>query len=418
MKMKTLSILTLMGAMLAFTACEEPDYPDSIFNPDDPGKPTPVIAAVNPPDEAYGAIAQKKTVEITGQNFAASVEENLVYFGSSLATVLEASPTRLVVEPPANFSDSLRLRIDARGAFLFGDYKNADGSWHYYTLLNPVSKPGSYNSEDANATSLITMDASGNLYMIRGKTVDMVTPDGVRSTIGEVLTPNALGNARGGNFGELYYTFTKYFIKTVIDTAAGTSTHERQNIGVNLRDLDFDSEKATWLVGEKTILRANPDEIVAETVYENENIIFMKVRYFQNALYMVGEEKQEDGSKLVKIYRLPIDPAAGTAAGSLEVLGNWSATEYGQKSITVLEMNAQGKMYIGTKSLPLMSFDPATGLGETLYPKILSRYIATRMIFGNDDHIYINTFADSGSDYWTILKVRIFENGAPYHRRG
>ncbi|HDR04197.1 MAG TPA: hypothetical protein ENN84_02985 [Candidatus Marinimicrobia bacterium] len=418
MKMKTLSILALMGAMLAFTACEEPDYPDSIFNPDDPGKPTPIITSVNPPDETYGAIAQKKTVEITGQNFAATVPENLVYFGSALATVLEASPTRLLVEPPANFSDSLRVRIDARGAYLFGDYKNNDGSWHYYTLLSPVTRPGAYTKEHGDVTSLIDLDAEGNLYFVHSDKVDIVTPDGHKSTIGTVRTANAINNMRVGDFGVLYYAFAKNFIRTAIDTATNTMTHSQKRLDQNLKDLDFDNQKAAWIVAEKAIYRAPMDEIDAVKVYANDNINFQKVRYFENALYMIGDLSNADGSKTTNIYKFPTVLDADTLVGEPEILCNWTATQYGSRTITVLEMNADGKMFIGTRTLPLMTFDPVTGIGEVVYPKLLSKYKATRMTFGIDDHIFINTYTSEDPDNATILKVKLFENGAPYHRRG
>jgi len=64
-----------------------------------------------------------------------------------------------------------------------------------------------------------------------------------------------------------------------------------------------------------------------------------------------------------------------------------------------------------------MKLDVQTGLGETLYPKLLSKYKATRMTWGIDDHIYINTFTLDNIDNDKILKVRVFEESAPYHGR-
>jgi hypothetical protein len=56
-------------------------------------------------------------------------------------------------------------------------------------------------------------------------------------------------------------------------------------------------------------------------------------------------------------------------------------------------------------------------VGETIYPKLLSNYKATRMVWGNDDYLYINTLTFDNIDNDTVLKVRIFEEGAPYHGR-
>ena len=421
MKIKTLSILNLlmMIIFLSLSGCLEPDYPDTIWDPDDQGKPVPVIASVTPPDSTYGSIGSKKTVEIVGENFNPSTTDNLVYFGDKKAVVLEASTTRLLVEPPANFKDGLRIRVDAIGAFLFGDYKNTDGTWHYYKLLNPVSTVGVPAFGLLDNMSVMDMDADGNLYIVTGKIIVKVTPDGTRSDFGEVRTDRALGNFRYGGNGVFHYTYTNNYFVTTVD-GSGASTHASFRTSGNVRDLDFDQNKNVWYVGDKGVIYVTKaGELDGNLLFSDDSLNFTRMRHYNDHLYIVGSRIQSNGAPVVKIWKQEIDPAAGDPklVGDLVEVFNWTSSQYTGRVISLIELNNEGEIYIGTGALPLMKLNTQTGVGETIYPKLLSNYKATRMVWGNDDYLYINTLTFDNIDNDTVLKVRIFEEGAPYHGR-
>jgi|GEM_PF-1208075 len=421
MKIKTVSILNLlmMIIFLSLSGCLEPDYPDNIWDPDDQGKPTPVITTVTPPDSTYGSIGSKKTVEIAGENFNTVLTDNLVYFGDKKAVVLEASTTRLVVEPPANFTDGLRVRVDAIGAYQFGDYKNPDDSWHYYKLLNPVASVGVPAFGLLDNMSVMDMDADGNLYVVTGKIIVKVTPDGTRTDFGEVRTDRALGNLRYGGDGKFHYTYTNNYFVTTVD-ASGVSTYESFRTSGNVRDLDFDLNKNVWYAGDKGVIYVTKaGELDGNLLYNNDSYGFTRLRHHDNHLYLVGSETLGDGTASVKIWKQQIDPAVGDpklVGGLIEVF-NWTNSQYAGRVISLIELNNDGEIYIGTGTLPLMKLNVQTGEGETVYPKLLSNYKATRMVWGNDDYIYINTLTFDNIENDAILKVRIFEEGAPYHGR-
>lgn len=421
MKIKTVSILNLlmMIIFLSLSGCLEPDYPDNIWDPDDQGNPTPVITSVTPPDSTYGAIGSKKTVVIVGENFNTIPTDNLVYFGDKKAVVLEASATQLVVEPPANFQDGLRLRVDAIGAYLFGDYKNPDGTWHQYKLLNPVAPASTPAFGILDNMSVMDLDADGNLYVICGKIIVKVTPDGTRTDFGEVRTDRALGNLRYGGNGTFHYTYTNNYFVTTVD-ASGVSTFESFRAGSNVRDLDFDLNKNVWYAGDKGVIYVTKaGEIDGNLMFSDDSLNFSRLRHYDNHLYLVGSRTQKDGNPVVKIWKQQIDPTAGDPklVGGLIEIFNWTQSQYAGRVISLIELNDDGDIYIGTGALPLMKLNTQTGEGETVYPKLLSNYKAARMVWGNDDHIYINTISNDNIDNDTVLKVRIFEEGAPYHGR-
>jgi hypothetical protein len=421
MRIKTVSILRLlmMMAFLTLSGCLGPDYPDNIWDPDDEGAPTPVIVSVTPPDSAYGSIGSKKTVEITGEYFNESPLDNLVYFGDKQATVLESNPTKLIVEPPANFKDSLRLRVDAIGAYHFGDYLNPDSTWHYYKILNPVEEIGKPAFTFADNMRVMDVDKDGNLYVVTGKIIEKVTEDGTRIEFGEIRTDAALGNMRYGGNGKFHYTYSSYYFITTVN-AGGESTHENFRAQAKVSDLDFDVNRNVWYVGDGGVIYVTKaGELDGTLLHSDDAYRFTRMRYYNGFLYIVGVVTESDGSAVTKIWKQEIDPSSSDPAlvGGLIEIFNWSNSEYGGKTIKNIDLNADGEIYIGTGSLPLMKLDVQTGLGEILYPKLLSKYKATRMTWGIDDHIYINTFTLDNIDNDKILKVRVFEESAPYHGR-
>lgn len=422
MKTKAVSIVTLLSiaVMLALTGCEEPNYPDNIYDPNDPGNPTPVITSVSPADSTYGSIMDKKTVVIEGQNFSATANENLVYFGAAAATVITATTTRLELEPPANFGDSLKVKVDARGAYLFGEYRNVDSSWHYYKLLNPVEKPGDPAFALADNMSVMDMGADGNLYVVSGIDIIQVTPDGIRKVIGPTKTANALSNMRCGSEFQFHYTYSNYYFVTTVDTASGTSTHANFKTSKKVADLDFDMNRNVWYAGEDGVIYVTKaGEVAGTLLYKNDAVYFTKMRHFENYLYLAGKETLSDGSEVTKIWKQQIDLTAGAPAlkDSLIELFNWTESAYVGKAITVLELNADGEVYVGSSAQPLMKLNLTTGIGQTVYPKLLNNYKTARFVWGANDYIYINTLSLDAVDNDTILKVRLFEEGAPYYGR-
>jgi hypothetical protein len=202
--------------------------------------------------------------------------------------------------------------------------------------------------------------------------------------------------------------------------ASGASTYESYRTSGNVRDLDFDLNKNVWYAGDKGVIYVTKaGEIDGNLMFNDDSLNFSRLRHFENHLYLVGSRLQKDGNPVVKIWKQQIDPTAGDPklVDSLIEIFNWTQSKYAGRVISLIELNKDGEIYIGTGALPLMKLNTQTGEGETVYPKLLSTYKASRMVWGNDDHIYINTISNDNVDNDTVLKVRIFEEGAPYHGR-
>ena len=107
--------------MIFLFSCEEPNYPESIWDENDQGSPAPVVNTVEPIEGAFAGI---DTLIIVGQNFSENLSENLVYFNSMLGTVIGATTTTLSVVPPNLVSDSVQISVAVQGAFVFGKYEN------------------------------------------------------------------------------------------------------------------------------------------------------------------------------------------------------------------------------------------------------------------------------------------------------
>ena len=67
--------LVLVIMILLFIGCEK-DYPDSLWDPDEPSGATPEIQEIVPPDSTFSGVGQ---IIINGSNFSSVPEYNLVY---------------------------------------------------------------------------------------------------------------------------------------------------------------------------------------------------------------------------------------------------------------------------------------------------------------------------------------------------
>ena len=95
-------------------SCDDPDYPEDIWNEDDTGGLSPVVTSVEPADGAFAGI---DTLTITGQSFSDTEEENIVYFNNLLGNIVDATPNRILVIPPNLVSDSVKIKVAVQGAF-------------------------------------------------------------------------------------------------------------------------------------------------------------------------------------------------------------------------------------------------------------------------------------------------------------
>lgn len=146
---------------------------ESLYDPDRDFMPDPVVERIEP----ESALAGIGTLTIFGENFAVDPSDNVVFFGSVQAEVIEASPTQLVVSTPNLPGDDIDVRVSVIGAELVSNTIS-------YRLDPAVERFGAIT--DFEEVFGIATDDEGNLYMSLFSSnvsagIKRLTPEGVRS---------------------------------------------------------------------------------------------------------------------------------------------------------------------------------------------------------------------------------------------
>jgi len=415
MKKSLLISLLFMLSFLWVMSCET-DYPPSIWVEDDAGNPNPVISSLTPPDSAFGAADQRQEVVINGSNFMDDPTANFVYFGNMQGTVNSASTTQLTVTPPANFQSGLTVKVAVHGAYLFGTY-GTESTAHPYKLKNPVTQILGYDKYVVPEG--ICVDGANNVIITHGKYMDKISPSGVIRTIGEIKA-KATNNIQIGPDGALYYTYTKYIMKT--DTVA--FQHTNTKLATNVKDLDFDRNDHLYIVGDDAIYSANYSDLVTVVAADVPDYGFNCVRIFNDELYVAGKYKGTDPAVAAGtfIWKYALDVNNGTVTGDRQVVLNWSTTAYAGLAITSMTFDAAGKIYVGTEKYSLLCITPtgsdyATGTIAKVYTSLLGGELAFRLFWGTDNTLYMSAKNDANPDKTKMLKANMFEAGAPYFGR-
>ncbi|MBI4428818.1 MAG: IPT/TIG domain-containing protein, partial [Ignavibacteriales bacterium] len=124
----------------------------SLFDPNTSFTPAPTITSITP---SAGAQAAVDTLRITGTNFSSSAQYNFAYFNSTVASLLQVSPTQIVLAAPFVLGDSVRVRMGVQGADQLSNLV-------YYKLSAAIEAFGNLTPQEF--ARAISTDASGNLY--------------------------------------------------------------------------------------------------------------------------------------------------------------------------------------------------------------------------------------------------------------
>ncbi len=390
--------LTLAGtAALLFAACEVEEQ-GSLFNPSYTTLPQPVITAVSPAGSAQAGV---DTLTITGSNFSATADYNIVYFDATPGTIVQAGATQLRVKAPLVIGDSIKLRVAVRGAELMSEIT-------LYKLDAAVLAAGSLAPTEG--ASGITADASGNLYVsIQEGAADLgifkYIADGSRTRYAPptsgVLKWSSLKMGPGGeiyaarNFRALY----KY--------AAGGGTAAAVwvtfPVGVFAADMDFDQNQNLWVGGNNSNLYRVKQDKTIKTFPFVGNV--RSVRVYNGSLYVAAQV-----DTLNKIYVAPI---IGDSLGALSVYFDFSAV-YPGSTVTpnALTFSSDGYLYIGTVSPNgLVVVAPGGSSSSVPFVAYTSLFSPAVRIFawGSGDALYATT------DAAKLLKISTRKTSAPYY---
>jgi len=418
---KPLIIFVLIALFIGLSCDTEESK--SIFDPDASADPDPVITSVTPPDSAYGGADERYTVTIAGQYFGDNVDEVLVNFGSDLAEIVSHSATELVVTPPANFTDSLRVMVSKFGSnasWEFGLYEQSNSEFHPYKLLNPVSKIDGFDAYTPPQS--VCVDSDGNVFVTHDKAIEKVSPDGTITNIGE-LRGKTTTQLHVGPDGALYYTYSTNIMK--VDTSTFDHTYKKLNAAA--LGMEFDQNDNMYAIDGNSIYSVDITTMVpTELVTYNDDFpdtALSCIRVYNNDLYIAGSITGSATGMLRYIWKMALDISSGTVSGDLVEVFDWSTTtEYADINMSNFTFDVNGQLFVGTENYSLLAIIPsgtdyATGEVKKVYRHIIGDEYIHRIYWGPDDYLYISTYNASDTENAKLLKVNMFGTGAPYYGR-
>lgn len=390
-----ISLFILLVA--AFLMNCENKYPESLWDPDAPTQPQPVIEQIIPPDSTYAGVGE---IVIKGKNFSPVKEENLVFFSGNRAEVTGASETEITIKSPKVTGDSLEIKIAVHKAELFSEPV-------YYKLKAAVAVTGNL-AENNEMAYAIASDKSGNIYVsIEGKTIKKIDPEGNVSHIADVSFLKA-NSMKYGPGDMLYAAFAAGRVKKIatVDVQDG-SEGTYATFSSEPKDLDFDVNGNLWVTTGSDIYLVKPDQ--TKTQVKTFPINLKTARVFNGYLYISGFD---EATGEAKIWKAEIQ---GEALGTEEVVLDIAAADW-LAGITVnsFTFDADGKMYLATDNTDaILIYNPTDGSHDILFPELIAPNIYS-FCWSDGQFIFAVQQLESISN---VLKIDVGKSGAPYYGR-
>lgn len=404
---KALSIFTFISILILILGCEN-EYPPSIYDKESEGNPSPEITSVEP---AEGAFAGIDDITITGKSFSSSMDEIFVYFNGTVATILSASTTQLLVRAPIIEGDSLTIKVAVLGAYLFAE-------WSPYRIQYAAIEYGGVN--DLTDAYGIACDILENIYVSSGlNTIIKISPD--EESTDFASTPDGFFVAlKMGPGGYLYGARTRYIYRVSPD---GSIVEKfGQKLGQKVNDFDFDENGNIFTASKSKIYCMTPDGTnIAAADYPDINL--KSARVFNGYVYVAGEYLGFDITVVQKgIWRNEITSSAGDL-GDSELVFDWG--EYwgaNSPSILAITFSEDGDMYIGAEAgdaITIVHPNPdgnyLNGDAEPLFPAVLMPP-STVFSWGNGQYLYVNRKSPEDPKK-RLIRITMGKKAAPYYGR-
>ena len=404
--MRILSLFRIiLPISLVMFSCEDPNYPENIWDEDDQGNASPSISSVEPEGSAFAGI---DTLTINGQNFSDNASANLVYFNNMLGNVISATSTSLRVVTPNLVSDSVQIRVAVQGAFLFADHSSL------YTLTAAVSDYGPFDQFtdifsldlDRDENLIVSMDGSPNAeFWIVDTNQDSAVWSG------------ALAKGSGmklGPTGSVYFVnYQRYLYKDEQGTPK-ENTEIFKRLNGNATDLDFDSNGNLFAGGTGStidVVDINDDGGLTSGITEAKNLDtldILSLRVFNDYLYVLTTTVASDQA----IYKMQILDDSGSL-GDLELVFDWSAYTNKLSSALCFTLSEAGDLFVGSDSddQPLTYIQNGNASG--FYSSILTAPISY-MAWGNSNYLYLINKTEETN---RVQRVDTRMSGADYYGR-
>ncbi len=389
--------LTLCAALLHL-GCEDEPTP-SLFDPNAPQKPNPVITAIEPADSSLAGVGE---LTIRGQNFSTIPQENLVYFNAEPAVVVAASEIELRVKTPNIVADSISIRIAVLGAPLFTPtvrYKLKPAA----VIFSDLKSPG----QNTVRAFGIDIDRDGNIYVSTElNTIKKVAPDGKLTVLKSNATFVRANALKVGPNNILYATNVVARLRRISTIAPDGTESVFASFPGNPQDLDFDANGNIWVTVDSDIYLVKPDKTTARA--DTYPATLATLRVYNGYLYVAGKNASTGEAK---IWRSQIQ---GEALGAKEVvLDVATATWLAGGDILCLTFSADGDMYLGTNHRDGTFVLRPDGSHEVLYPGLVAPTVYA-LSWGEGNLLFAVQQLSNTSN---LIKIDAGKRGAPYYGR-
>ena len=403
MRILLLLRFTLPISFLIFS-CEDPNYPENIWDENDQGNASPSISSVEP-EAAFAGI---DTLTINGQNFSENTSENLVYFNNMLGEVVNATSTSLSVITPNLVSDSVQIRVAVQGAFLFADHSSL------YKLTAAVLDYGPFDQ----FTDIFSLDLDRDENLI-------VSLDGTPNAEFWIVDTNqdsavwsgALAKGSGmklGPTGSVYFVNYQRFLYKDEQGTPKENSEIFKRLNGNATDLDFDSYGNLFVGGAGStvdVVNINDDDGLTSGVTEAKNLDtldILSLKVFNDYLYVLTTTVTSDQA----IYKMQILDDSGSL-GDLELVFDWSAYTNKLSSALCFTLSESGDLFVGSDSddQPLTYIQNGNASG--FYSSILTAPISY-MAWGNSNYLYLINKTEETN---RVQRVDTRMSGADYYGR-
>ena len=394
----------ILPISLLIFSCEDPNYPENIWDENDQGNASPSISSVEP-EAAFAGI---DTLTISGQNFSENTSENLVYFNNMLGEVVNATSTSLSVITPNLVSDSVQIRVAVQGAFLFADHSSL------YTLTAAVLDYGPFDQ----FTDIFSLDLDRDENLI-------VSLDGTPNAEFWIVDTNqdsavwsgALAKGSGmklGPTGSVYFVNYQRFLYKDEQGTPKENSEIFKRLNGNATDLDFDSYGNLFVGGAGStvdVVDINDDGGLTSGVTEAKNLDtldILSLKVFNDYLYMLTTTVTSDQA----IYKMQILDDSGSL-GDLELVFDWSAYTNKLSSALCFTLSESGDLFVGSDSddQPLTYIQNGNASG--FYSSILTAPISY-MAWGNSNYLYLINKTEETN---RVQRVDTRMSGADYYGR-
>ena len=394
----------ILPISLLIFSCEDPNYPENIWDEDDQGNASPSISSVEP-EAAFAGI---DTLTISGQNFSENTSENLVYFNNMLGEVINATSTSLRVITPNLVSDSVQIRVAVQGAFLFADHSSL------YTLTAAVLDYGPFDQ----FTDIFSLDLDRDENLI-------VSMDGTPNAEFWIVDTNqdsavwsgALAKGSGmklGPTGSVYFVNYQRFLYKDEQGTPKENSEIFKRLNGNATDLDFDSYGNLFVGGAGSmvdVVDINDDDGLTSGVTEAKNLDTLDIltlKVFNDYLYVLTTTVTSDQA----IYKMQILDDSGSL-GDLELVFDWSAYTNKLSSALCFTLSESGDLFVGSDSddQPLTYIQNGNASG--FYSSILTAPISY-MAWGNSNYLYLINKTEETN---RVQRVDTRMSGADYYGR-